>query len=170
MLCRAFLPRISTGCLSAALQLWSGFAPPSGNPHRLRFESTTVDDYGRQLPLRGWGVPEIFTWSLATAVIGLCYKNSNTKCSRPKDQQKNLCLSLFWDLCAGVNTECFILKSKRMLYCCLLALLPVCSVLNLAELLQHARHPAEIEVLRICSGGLQTAGAWIEQIRSTPDR
>ena len=32
----------------AALRLRSSFAPPSGNPHRLRFESATAQ-YGRQL-------------------------------------------------------------------------------------------------------------------------
>ena len=108
------------------------FAPPSGNP-RLRFESDMVQ-YGRQLASGGRGVSTIIKWSLATAVIGLYYKN--TKCSRPKDQQKSLCLSLFWDLCAGVNTECFILKSNWLSYCCCFsAWLPVCLVPDSALLL-----------------------------------
>ena len=64
--------------------------------------------------------------------------------SRPKDQQKSSCLSLFSDLCAGVNTECFIMKSSRMLYCIFGAWLPVCSVQNSAVVLQH---PPDIEVL-----------------------
>ena len=42
--------------------------------------------------------------------------------------------------------------------------LPVCSVLNSAELLGCFPASAEIEVLRICSGGLWTAGARTEQI------
>ena len=46
--------------------------PPSGNPHHLRFESAAAQ-YGRQLASRGRGVPAIITWSLMTAVIGLCY-------------------------------------------------------------------------------------------------
>ncbi|KAM8762026.1 uncharacterized protein AB9X84_006896 [Acanthopagrus schlegelii] len=36
---------------SAALRLRSGFAPPSGSPHWLRFESATAQ-YGRQLASR----------------------------------------------------------------------------------------------------------------------
>ena len=57
--------------------------PPSGNP-RLCFESDT-GQYGGQLLSGGQGVPVIITWSLVTAVIGLCYKNNNMKCSRLKD-------------------------------------------------------------------------------------
>ena len=39
-------PRDSTRYVSAALRLRSGFAPPSSDPHRLCFESTTVQ-YGQ---------------------------------------------------------------------------------------------------------------------------
>ena len=48
-----FVARISPmlTLASAALQLPSGFAPPSGNPHWFRFESATVQD-GRQLASR----------------------------------------------------------------------------------------------------------------------
>ena len=88
------------------------FAPPSTNP-RSRFQSDS-GQYDRQLLSGGQGVPSILTWSLAAAVIGRCYKNNNTKCFRPTNQQKSLCLSLFWDLWSGVNMECFILKSNRM--------------------------------------------------------
>ena len=68
----------------------------------------------------------------------MCYKNNNRKWSWLKDWKKSLWLSLFWDLCAGVNTEGYILKNIQMLYCCFDAWLPVCSVLNLAELLRRA--------------------------------
>ena len=56
--------------------------------------------------------------------------------SRPKDRQKSLCLSLFLDLCAGVSTECFILKNTRMLYCYFNTRFPVCSVQNSTEKLR----------------------------------
>ena len=107
--------------------------PSSGNLHQLRFESATAQ-YGRQLALRGRGVSAVITWSLATAVIGLCYKNR--KCSRLKDQQKSLCLSLFWDLCAMSTGGVLFWKVTGC--CCFGAWLPVCSVLNSAELLRRA--------------------------------
>ena len=111
--------------------------PPSGNP-LLCFESDTAQ-YSRQLASRGRGVSMIITWSLVTAVTGLCYENNNRKCSRPKDQQKSLCLSLFLDLC-------FILKSYRMSYCwCFSAWLPVCLVLNSTELLPSFRNLDQLE-------------------------
>ena len=59
-----------------------------------------------------------------------------------EDQQKSLCLSLLWDLCAGVNTECFILKGNQMPFVIL---------------------APDIEILRICSG------AGTERIRSAAD-
>ena len=62
-----------------------------------------------------------------------------------------MCLSLFWDLCAGVNKDCFILKSNWMLYCCFSEWLPVRSVLNSAELLCPAPASTETEVQQICS-------------------
>ena len=104
---------------------WSSFTPPSGNPHWLRFESTMVQ-YGRQLALWGRGVPVIITWSFSTVVIGMCHKNNSRLCPWPEDKQSSLCLSLFWDVAASVNTECFILKSNQMSYWCFSALLPVC--------------------------------------------
>ena len=63
--------------LSAALGFRSSFAPPSGNLHWFRFESSMVH-YGKQLASRGWGVSVIITWSLSTAVIGLCYKTTGS--------------------------------------------------------------------------------------------
>ena len=46
--------------LSAALWLWSGFGPLSGNPHRLHFESNTAQ-YGKQLASQGRRVSAIIT-------------------------------------------------------------------------------------------------------------
>ena len=110
------LPRISTGY--CPLRYGSDPVllrrPPSGHPQRSHFESATAQ-YGRQRASRGRGVSAIITWSLTTAVIGMCYKNNNRNCSWPKARQQSLCLSLFWELCAGVNTECFNLKRNRML-------------------------------------------------------
>ena len=51
-----------------------------------------------------------------------------------------------------------------MLYCCFGAWLSVCSALNSAKLLRHGPASAETEVLQICSWGLRTAGAGMEQI------
>lgn len=38
----AYSPQDSTRCMSAAFRLWSGFAPLSGNPYQLHFDSTTA--------------------------------------------------------------------------------------------------------------------------------
>ena len=73
---------------------------------------------------------------------------------------RRACICLFfWDFCAGVNSEVFILKCNRMVCCCFCAWLPVCSVLNSAELLWRA-HPPEIEALRICSGRGSDCRSW----------
>ena len=65
--------------------------------------------------------------------------------------------------------DCFILKSNRMLFVILVRdfLSARCKIqLNCCVMLQH---PPEIEVLRICTGGLQTAGAGTELIRRAAD-
>ena len=87
----------------------------------------------------------------------------------PTGGQKNLCLSLFWDLCAGVNTECFILKSNQMLYCCFCAWLPVCSVLNSAELLRRAPTSARYRSPVYLFWRILDCRSWTEQICSAVD-
>ena len=65
---------------------------------------------------------------------------------------------LVLDFWAGLKNECCILKTNRVLCCCFGVWLPVCSVLNLAELLHRAL--AETESLRfIFYRGIRTAGA-----------
>ena len=53
-------PWDSTRYVSAVLWLQSGFAPLSGNPHRLRVESATPQ-YSQQLASRDRGGPAIIT-------------------------------------------------------------------------------------------------------------
>ena len=56
-----------------------------------------------------------------------------------------------------------------MLYSCVSAWLPVCSVLNSGKLLRCAPASVKIEVLHICSRGLLTSRAGTVKIRSTVD-
>ena len=60
-----------------------------------------------------WGVPAIITWSLATAVTGLCYKNNNRKCFWPKDQQKSWCFSVAFCVLFWKASRCHIVVSVR---------------------------------------------------------
>lgn len=60
--------------------------------------------------------------------------------------------------CAGENTEFFIFKINQLLCCYLGVWLPVCFVLNLAEMCVVAVALAKIEFLCICSGGLPELG------------
>ena len=165
-------PRDSTRYVSAVLQLRSGFAPPSGKLLWLRFGSASTT---------GVVWPRSFCDNYIIAhnhshICQICViKTINIKCSWLKEWRKSLYLSLFWDSCGGNNTECFILKSNWMLYCCFVAWLPVCSVqLNCCVML---RHPPEIEVLFICSTGLPELGRgrytaqqtwWLTECRGAP--
>ena len=83
-------------------------------------------------------------------------------------------VSFFLDFCSGVNTcdartKCFIMKMNWMLCCCFGVSLPICSVLNSAELMGLLRQLAEIEALRICCRGLQSARAAKEEICNTAE-
>ena len=114
----------------------------SNNPHWLHYESAMAQ-YGWQLASQDRGVPVIIT-----LLIGMCYKNNNTKCSRLKEWQKSMCLSLFFEICVFWHFECFTLKSNRMSYCCFGARLPICLVLNSAEFLPCA--PANRSPVLLC--------------------
>ena len=61
-----------------------------------------------------------------------------------------------------------VLIGEKITNCCFGTWLPACSVPNAAEKLRRVPLSAEI-VLRICSGGLLTAGSGTEQIRSAAD-
>ena len=102
--------------------------------HQLRFESTTAQ-YGTQLVLWGQAVPAIITWSLATAVIGL-YRSVLFPTEGLVEEFVSVSFVRF--ACWCQHGVFFFLKSYWMLYCCFPAWLPVCSVLNSAELLWRA--------------------------------
>ena len=113
----------------------------SGNPHWLHFVQ-----YCPQLELR----PQ----------LQVCVINTTAQSVPDRRISRRACICFFfWDLCAGVKSECFILKSNQMVCCCFGVWLPVRSVLNSAELLRCA-HPPETEVLCICSGPGAAPLAW----------
>ena len=82
---------------------------------------------------------------------------------------RRACVCLFFEICVMVSTwnvlfwkvsGCNVVVSVRdFLFALCLIQLNCCVIL---------RYPPEIEVLRICAGGLRSARAGVEQIRRTP--
>ena len=104
---------------SAALRLPSGFALPSGNPQRLCFESATAQCCWQLAP-RGRAVPAIITWSLATAVKGLCSKNNKTKCPDRRISRR-ACVCLLFEICVLVSTRTVLFWKVTRCYIVILA-------------------------------------------------
>lgn len=78
------LHRDSTGCMSAAFQLWYGFLLRCPANPTICILSPAWHSTARQLESWDWSVPKTIRWSLATTVVTttivMCYKH-NTKCS-----------------------------------------------------------------------------------------
>ena len=117
------------------LRLQYGFAPPSGNPHWLCFEFTSVQSQDQGV------INHIITRDHSYRYV---LQHEVFQTERLVEELVFVSF-LSPDLCAGVNMECFILKCNRMSYCCFSKRLPVCSVLNSAELLLRAPTSARKE-------------------------
>ena len=103
---------------SAALRLQSGFAPPSGNPHQLRFESAMVQ-YGRQLASRGQGVPPIINHIITRDrnCRSVLLKITTQSCSDRRISRR-ACVCLFFEICVLVSTRSVLFW--KVTGCCLL--------------------------------------------------
>ena len=148
-------PQLEPGAAAERTRPLNMGCPLSGNPHRLRFES------GMAQHCRAAGVARLRS---------SCH-NYRILCDRsyryvlqvfPTEGLEEVLFFLIrllvLDFWAGLKNECCILKTNRVLCCCFGVWLPVCSVLNLAELLHRAL--AETESLRfIFYRGIRTAGA-----------